>query len=109
MFSPDLHCENLVSTVGYLSPGHRFPKGRVSQFVFERLVELVEHPFFSTCGYHTCDIGWCGLLDTLRLRARPSFRFKGRLLQLGNTDIIVPGNGVVYSAPTLILRLLGQL
>jgi len=72
----------------------------VSQLVFERLVELVEHPFFSACGYHACDIGWCGFLD----RSQPSFRYKGRLLWLGNTDIIVPGNGVVYSAPTLILH-----
>jgi len=104
MFSPDLHCEKNLSIVGFLARGHPFPKGCLPEVVFERLVELADHPFFCYGGYHTCDLGWCVLRVPWRSQPRPTLRYKGRLLALGATDIFVPGDGVVYHAPTLILH-----
>lgn len=103
MFLPDLESTNGVSSVGYLARGHAFPKGEVSNTVFERLVELVEHPFFISCGYHVCELGWCfSFLE--QVRPQPSLLYQGRRLYLGSTEILVPGDGVVYEAPTLILH-----
>jgi hypothetical protein len=93
----DLTTTGRVSHVGYLARGHAFPKGATSEELFDRLVVLVECPLAECFGYHTCDIRWCW-------QRRPKFRYKGRDLFLGNIDIFVPGDEVVYSAPSLILH-----
>jgi hypothetical protein len=62
---------------------------------------LVEKPLFVFCGYHACDLGWCGLSLGGELT---KFRYKGRVIRLGYTEILVPGDEVVYRAPSLILH-----
>ncbi len=100
-YDADLSGTGRVRRVGYLSRGHRFTKGTTSAAFFDRLLALVEHPLGAWAGYHTCDIGWCGLR---RHPPQPTFRYKGRVLGLGDTDIFVPGDEVVYWAPSLILH-----
>jgi hypothetical protein len=97
----DLTENNSVTSVGYLAGGHSFNKGIASEAILDRLVALVEQPLGVWSGYHTCNLGWCGL----RLRPlRPTFRYKGRVIGLGDADIFVPGDGTVYSAPSLIIH-----
>lgn len=85
--------------MGYLARGHPFPRGKGLENFFDRLVALVEQPLGCWSGYHTCDLGWCRLT-----RPREPMLYKGRLIGLGSTDIFVPGDEVVYAAPSLILH-----
>ena len=89
--------------VGYLARGHSFTKGTTSEVFFDCLVVLVEleQPLLAWCGYHTCDLGWCGLSLG---GDQPKFRYKDRVIRLGATDILVPNDEVVYRAPSLILH-----
>ena len=101
MYEADLTGTGCERQVGYLARGHSFTKGTASEVFFDCLVALVERPLSAWCGYHTCDLGWCGLSLG---GEQPKFRYKGRLIRLGATDILVPGDEVVYLAPSLILH-----
>lgn len=101
-YFPDLAGPGPEKPVGYLWFGHSFPTGRVSDVFFERLVALVEMPLMYACGYHACNLSLCGL--TARFRSQPQFRYRGRVLGLGSSEIRVPGDKVVYRAPSLILH-----
>lgn len=101
-YLPDLVGESLVKNVGYLWSGNTYPKGDVSGSFFDRLVAVVEKPFICSCGYHECNLGWCGLSQ--HLRSQPIFRHSGRLLSLGSYDVFVPDSNTVYAAPSLILH-----
>jgi hypothetical protein len=102
-YEADLTENGRERPVGYLARAHSFTKGMVSEVFFDCLVALVEQPFLVSPGYHTCDLGWfCGGLSLGW--ELPKFRYKGRLIRLGNTDILVPGDEVVYRAPSLILH-----
>lgn len=101
-YTPDLAELGPVKNVGYLWFGHSYARGKVSDLFFERLVALVERPLAYSCGYHRCNLGWCSL--TQILRSQPAFRYRGRVLGLGSSDILVPGDKVVYFAPSLILH-----
>lgn len=101
-YLPDLAEPGPVKSVGYLWTGHSYPKGKVSQLCLDRLVALVEKPLAYACGYHTCNLGWCNL--TAGLRSQPVFRYRGRIISLGSTDILVPSENAVYSVPSLILH-----
>ncbi len=99
---PDLANPGPVKDVGYLWFGHPYSRGNVSNLFFERLAALVQKPVWYSCGYHKCNLGWCGL--TQSLRSQPTVRFRGRVLSLGSSDILVPGETAVYCAPSLILH-----
>jgi hypothetical protein len=101
-YLPDLAEPGRVKSVGYLWAGHSYPKGKVSRLCFERLVALVEKPLAYSCGYHKCNLGLCSLTEGLR--SKPVLRYRGRVLGLGSTDILVPGEMAVYRAPSLILH-----
>jgi hypothetical protein len=97
----DLTGTGRVRHIGYLARGHYYTKGTTSETFFDHLVALVERPLGAWAGYHTCNLGWCGL----RLHPpQPTLRYKGRVLGLGDTDIFVPGDEVVYWASSLILH-----
>jgi hypothetical protein len=102
-YDADLTGAGRVRNIGYLARGHSYPKGTTSEAFFDHLVELVERPLGAWAGYHTCDLGWCRLRLTLH-PPQPTFRYKGRVLGLGDIDIFVPGDEVVYYAPSLILH-----
>jgi hypothetical protein len=99
----DLTSTGHLKLVGYLSGRHSFVTGMTSEAVFDRLVVLEEHPFLFACGYFNCDIGGCGR-NPRSLESQPTLRYKERTLFLGDTDIYVPGEDVVYVAPSLILH-----
>jgi hypothetical protein len=67
---------------------------------FERLVGLVKHSCIVWCGYHYCDLDPCGSSQPL-----PELRYKGLVIPTrGDSDILVPGETVIYVAPALILH-----
>jgi hypothetical protein len=101
-YSPDLAEPGPLQKVGYLWFGHSYPRGNVSHLFFERLVALVEQPLVGARGYHNCNIGLCRL--THKFRPQPVFRYRGRVLYLGSSDILVPDAKAVYCAPSLILH-----
>jgi hypothetical protein len=101
-YIPDLAGLGPEKPVGYLWYGHSFPRGRVSPLLFERLVALVELPLMYACGYHECNVNSCGLRASVR--SQPTFQYRGRVLGLGSSEIWVPGDKVVYQAPSLILH-----
>ena len=100
-YMADLTATGRVISVGYLAPGHSFTTGMTSEAFFDRLVAMVEHPLGAWCGFHTCDLGLCRLRQP---QEQPQFRYKGRVIGIGSTDIFVPGDEVVYMAPSLILH-----
>lgn len=101
-YSPDLAEPGPVKQVGYLWFGHSYPRGKVSRLFFERLVALVEQPLVCARGYHKCNVGWCNLTGSVG--SQPVFRYRGRVLNLGSSDILVPDAKAVYCAPSLILH-----
>jgi len=105
-YLPDLAEPGPVKSVSYLWIGHSYPKGEVSRLCFERLVALVEKPLVYSCGYHRCNLGWCSLTEGLR--SQPVFPYRGRIIGLGSTDILVPSEKAVYCAPSLILHYIGH-
>ena len=92
-----------LTHVGYLVQGHPYTKGATSKAFFDHLVTLVAYPFSLPFGFDICDLGRCGRGRGLS-RLSESFRYHGRTLTCGNSDIFVPGDDVVYCAPTLILH-----
>lgn len=101
-YLPDMADPGPVRNVGYLWFGHSYPKGKVDRSIIDRLVALAEKPLLYACGYHKCNLGFCAL--THPLRQQPAFRYRGRLLVLGSSEILVPGEDAVYEAPNLILH-----
>jgi len=113
--------------VGWLDTVHPFPRGAVAHHTLLRLARLVApdmepdaaadplppgvvrvpwQPVLA-CGYHECEI--CSH-DTTNwppaLHPRHSDRvlIEGRTLRVGANNLFVPGDGVVYLAPDLILH-----
>jgi hypothetical protein len=101
-YAPDLANTGAVKDVGYLWSRHSFSKGRVENLVLERLVAIAEKPLYYACGFHKCNLGFCGATEGLR--DQPKFRYRGRTLTLGSSEILVPDDEAVYRAPNLILH-----
>jgi hypothetical protein len=101
-YKPDLSDPGPVKGVGYLWFGHSYPRGKIDLAVLDRLVTLAEKPFLVACGYHKCNLGFCGA--TQIFHNEPVFRYRGRRVVLGSSDVVVPGDEVVYYAPDLILH-----
>jgi hypothetical protein len=101
-YAADLAEAGAVKRVGYLWFGHPYTKGKVEEVVLERLVEMAAKPFFFAGGYHECNVGLCRV--RLLSRGQLKFRYGGQELFLGSTEILVPGDDVVYCAPNLILH-----
>ena len=98
---PDLEAwgDPRLLAVGWLEPGHPYAKGEVSEAVFEKLVDLLVDPWqpFAAMGFHLC--GLC------RFSGGPgSLEYQGRRVDLGARNLFLPGEGVVYVAPSLILH-----
>jgi len=112
--------------VGFLSFVHPYPRGEVLPACFERLVALtLAKPLLVSAGYHSCDLGRCGIKQALSIRLQfreaphilfrhPACTYKeshrrtevggagGRLL--GSHNIYIPGDKFIYCAPSLILH-----
>jgi hypothetical protein len=87
MYEPDLAGTDTVKYVGYLWFGHSYPKGKIAGLILERLVAIAERSWFQARGFHKCNLGFCGA--TQMLRDQPMFRYRGRTLTLGSSEILV--------------------
>ncbi len=86
--------------VGYLTPGEDYPRGEVPDAAFERLIALVKHSFVSWCGYHDCELESCGVGQP-----PPELKYNGLVIPTRcDSDILVPGQNLVWVAPALILH-----
>jgi hypothetical protein len=95
LLAKDKVSANLLN-VGWLSRWHSFHKETVDSRLLEKLLRLCRKPVRLTRGFHHC--GFCSVSANSMI----SMTFEGNEMQLGNGEIRVPGNGVVYAAPTLI-------
>ena len=98
---PDLEAwsDPRLRAVGWLEPGRPYTKGEVSEAVFGKLVELLVDPWqpFAAAGFHRC--GFC------RFSGGPlAFDYGNRSVRLGSNNLFLPGEGVVYVVPSLILH-----
>lgn len=102
-YAPDLANTGVVKEEGYLWCGHSYPRGKVDEVVFERLVAIAKKPLLCACGFHTCNLGSCGTTQEQH-DGHLKFRYGERTLFLGSSEILVPDDEVVYCAPNLILH-----
>jgi hypothetical protein len=100
-YRADLSGTDRVRRVGYLARGYSFTKGTTSQAFFDRLVNVGGTALRGVVRISHLDLGWCRLKVP---NEKPALRYKGHPIGLGNTDISVPGDEVVYLAPSLILH-----
>jgi hypothetical protein len=99
-----------VVHVGWLDGEHSFSKGIVERRLVEKLKALVASPVELYRGKHICEV--CVQPDGLEQRRLPHrvvldpdcswVRWAEQ--RWGNGEIRVPGEGVVYAAPVLILH-----
>ncbi len=81
----------ILKAVGWLSSGHDFTVGRVSQDFFDRLQEFVEiawQPIYSM-GVHSCEL--CQFSEYERTSS-------------GNKNLFIPFDGTILVAPELIVH-----
>lgn len=100
-YVPDLFDSGPVKSVGYLWSGHPCTKGKIESAILQRLVDLAQKPLVDACGYHECNLGICFLRPA---SGQPVFKYRGRTLYLGSSEIFIPDDSAVYCAPNLILH-----
>lgn len=85
--------------VGWLESGHDYQTGKVSEAFFSKLVSLFANPWQPsvTLGFHGCDL--CQFTG-----APGALSYKGHTASIGNANLCVPGDGVIYIAPSLVLH-----
>jgi hypothetical protein len=85
--------------VGWLEPDRFYPQGSLEKEFVDKLADLLVNPW-QPCvamGYHRC--GFC------RLSGGPSsFRNGVSNVEMGVSNLFVPGDGFLYVAPSLILH-----
>ena len=99
-YSPDLEQRGSVRTVGYLSRDHDYPKGEISEAVFDRLGILAQLRLVDWMGKHRCDLGLCWFSQ-----GEGALYWRGmKVPRSCSSDVLVPDRTVVYIAPALILH-----
>jgi hypothetical protein len=95
VYFPDLSTEcsadegACIRAIGWLSSAHDFPKGEVPPQFLEKLREHLKDPWQTVAfwGYHKCDL------------CPPHVN-----AACGKDNLWIPGNGVVYVAPAMVLH-----
>ncbi len=85
--------------VGWLGPDHKYTKGKVARRVVVNLRRLLVQPWqpVLTPGWHDCE--FC------ERRSRSfKFSYEGKPIRIGVLSVFVPGDGILYVAPSLILH-----
>ena len=88
-----------VRAVGWLEPGHDYSRGGVPEDVVRSLVHLLVNPWqpVVSAGVHRCS--FC------RFTGGPgTISFESTTITVGASNVFVPGEGVVYAAPSLIVH-----
>ncbi|MEE9611218.1 MAG: hypothetical protein V3W19_08200 [Desulfatiglandales bacterium] len=77
-----------LRAVGWLEHGKEYPTGKISKTVYDRLAELLKDPFqpLVAMGVYECDL--CQFPEHT----------------MGSANLFVPGNGLLYVCPELILH-----
>jgi hypothetical protein len=86
-----------LRAVGWLERGHSYPQGEVTERFFERLLQLLVQPWqpATAAGRHTCSL--------CRFSGGPGHvTFRGVTITMGASNVFVPGDGVIYVAPSLV-------
>lgn len=86
-----------LKAVGWLELGARYARGSVSERFFEALARLLVEPWqpAASAGRHPCS--FC------KFSGGPTgLTYKGTTILLGASNVYVPGDGVIYVAPSLI-------
>jgi hypothetical protein len=93
---------NTLRSVGWLELSHAFTLGPIDEDLLYRLFVLAEDAWqpIAFCGYHACE--FCSAPKLFGTEVA----FKGRRLTVGTANLFIPGNGVVYVAPSLIIHYL---
>jgi len=85
--------------VGWLDGEHPYERGSVQPSFLEALARIAQEPWqpFYFMGWHNCEL--CASAS------RPgSIEVAGIRVTTGINNVFVPGDGVVYAAPSLILH-----
>ncbi|MBA3468422.1 MAG: hypothetical protein H0T53_02145 [Herpetosiphonaceae bacterium] len=85
--------------VGWLERGHAYHHGMVDRVVRTKLVTLFRNPWQPTMflGWHDCDL-------CQPPRWPDDFHDAEHTVSMGIANLFVPGTGVLYAAPSLILH-----
>jgi hypothetical protein len=88
--------------VGWLEPGHLYDKGPVDEAFFARLIELLVDPWqpFAAGGRHRC--GFCRFTGGPVTVTYSMGTGQGSSIAVGVSNLFVPGDGVLYMAPSLV-------
>lgn len=86
-----------LRAVGWLGPEAEFPRGQVPQVFFGKLCALLAEPWepVASAGFHQCEL--CQFAGGPR-----SMQFDGMTIQVGASNLFVPGEGCIYVAPSLV-------
>lgn len=88
-----------LTATGWLGASSRWLDVDVSEAFFERLVELSTDPWqpggMMAMGSHSCEL--CRFVSE-----SGSLRYKDREVRAGNRNLFIPGDGLVYVAPTTL-------
>lgn len=86
--------------VGWLGAGQRFSKGKTAQAFKDKLFAycLDEYVIHIARGFHQCE--FCTM--SVEEWVKPRYGDKAHWLNLGDGEIRVIGESVIYAAPTLI-------
>jgi hypothetical protein len=87
-----------VLNVGWLEPDHPYPRGEAPAGLLSRLEELAEERVRQTRGYHHC--GFC--MRDVQAVAGEGGWFAAVAHE--SAELRVPGDGVTYAAPLLVLH-----
>jgi len=88
-----------VRAVGWLDAFHRFPKGSVPRGTLRRLAALRKWARSDSMGVHLCELCPVTVHDATGIIGRwHACRARS------GANVFVPGQGVVYAAPVLILH-----
>lgn len=97
-----------VLNVGWLGRGSRFEVGESEPGLGDALIALAAFRSVNTMrGYHLCGLGRCRPEDDEWTIVPYPLARRGEVA-LGSAEIWVPGDGVVYAAPTLVVHYVNQ-
>lgn len=88
---------NALKAVGWLEEARCYTKGEVTDRFFEALLQLLVQPWQPAvaAGRHACSL--------CRFSGGPAqITFRGTTVTTGTSNIYVPGEAVIYVAPSLI-------
>jgi hypothetical protein len=96
-----------LTAIGWLDPAHAYSQGQVDEPTILTLFHLLENPWQPVVlmGRHSC--AWCyvsGGPSAITYAPRGPSSVMNLTVSIGCTNLFIPGDGVVYVAPSLILH-----